>query len=231
MNEFEQLEKYKSLLDDGVITEAEFQKIKQKVLGLETDEEEMVTEVQQEKGEEDLEKTMPEVSDEFVTLKDIQPEENNRIQPQPSINEQNVEASFYVSPIEAHEDYQKVYSTEKAKERARLEVLEEFRQKERQEQQEKITKAAKATTSFVKNVILWVITLLCLLILFGCTLSFPNPLYIVLGIISLLCAGMACPLITKKTRNIEKLRTYYKYKKFIVIALVIVFVAIIVLFS
>ena len=51
MNEFEQLEKYKSLLDDGVITEAEFQKIKQKILGLKTDEE-METEFQQEKVEE-----------------------------------------------------------------------------------------------------------------------------------------------------------------------------------
>ena len=170
MNEFEQLEKYKSLLDDGVITEAEFQKIKQKVLGLKTDEEEIETEFQQEKVEEVMEKAEPEVADEFVTLQEIQPEENNWIQPKPSINEQNVEASFYVSPIEAREDYQNVYSTEKAKERARLEVLEEFRQKERQEQQEKITKAAKATTSFVKKVILWVITLLCLLTLFACTL-------------------------------------------------------------
>lgn len=206
MNEVEQLEKYKSLLDDGVITEAEFQKIKQKVLGLKMDEEEIETEFQQEKVEEVLEKAEPEVADEF-------------------------EASFYVSPIEAREDYQIVYSTEKAKERARLEVLEEFRQKERQEQQEKITKVAKATTSVVKNVILWVITLFWLLTLLGCILAFPNPLYIVVGIISLLFAAMACPVITERTRNIEKLSTYYTYKKLIVIALVIVFVVIVMILS
>ena len=230
MNEFEQLEKYKSLLDDDVITEAEFQKIKQKILGLKTDEE-METEFQQEKVEEVVEKTESEVADEIESLQETQSEEITWTEPEAPINQQSVEPVLNVSPIETREDYQKVYSTEKAKERARLEVLEEFRQKERQEQQEKITKAAKATTSVVKNVILWVITLFWLLTLLGCILAFPNPLYIVVGIISLLFAAMACPVITERTRNIEKLSTYYTYKKLIVIALVIVFVVIVMILA
>ena len=39
MDEFKELEKYKQLLDAGAITEDEFRKVKQSLLGLKTDEE------------------------------------------------------------------------------------------------------------------------------------------------------------------------------------------------
>ena len=39
MEKIEELEKYKKLLDDGAITEDEFRLMKQKILGLKTDEE------------------------------------------------------------------------------------------------------------------------------------------------------------------------------------------------
>lgn len=39
MDKIEELEKYKKLLDDGAITEDEFRLMKQKILGLKTDDE------------------------------------------------------------------------------------------------------------------------------------------------------------------------------------------------
>ena len=39
MGQIEELEKYKNLLDSGAITEDEFRRMKQKILGLKTDEE------------------------------------------------------------------------------------------------------------------------------------------------------------------------------------------------
>ena len=39
MDAFLELEKYKKFLDEGVISENEFRRVKQKILGLKTDEE------------------------------------------------------------------------------------------------------------------------------------------------------------------------------------------------
>ena len=50
--------------------------------------------------------------------------------------------------------------------------------------------------------------------------------YVLAGINMFLLAVMACPLITKKTKELPQLQQYYKYKKIIVIAAVVLFLVI-----
>lgn len=186
MSQFEQLERYKKLLDDNIITEEEFRKIKQKILGLK-------------EGENEAEQK--EEAAEPVERKAVEDQQN-------------------LSVAEMYKVYQNIYDEEKAKERARMEIRAEFEQKERYAEQQQYIKTAKTTMDFVVEIILWPISLLFLLMAFGGLRSLKWP-DICVGVLSLFLAIMACPLITKKTRHMEELKGYYKYKKVIVVLVVI----------
>lgn len=200
MSQFKQLEQYKQLLDEGVITEEEFRKIKQKILGLKTDEEKNM-EWQQGRAEA------------LVEIEKMRAESEKV----------KAEGDWETSQAQQRQNYQNIYEEEKAKERARLEALEEQKQKEKEEQKEMLTKVAKTTSGVVKKVLLWIITFILLLMTIGSFGAFPGALGIITGLISLIIAVMACPLVTDKTRHIEKLNVYYAHKKVIVTLLVIIY--------
>ena len=140
MSQFEQLERYKKLLDEGIITEEEFRKIKQKILGLKAseeeeqqDREEALAEIEKMRAAEVEEKVQAETRAEAAEIERLRKIEEERMT-QAEAERKKTEEAQRISVAELHENYQNIYSAEKAKERARREVLEEFRQREKQEQ-------------------------------------------------------------------------------------------------
>ncbi len=232
MNQFEQLEKYKELLDQKVISEEEFLKIKQKILGLKAGEEEKVQE-QKERSEALAQIDKMRAEEARGEVQTFAADEKSWIEkPQETAKQealwerQQAEKDMLNSPAGIHEKIQNTYMAEKAKERARLEALEEFEEKERLEQREKVKKVTKALT----NILLWVISVILLIVAIASITDFSSVQYTVTGIIAFIIAIAACPFITEKTRNIEKLKGYYQHKKLIVTLLVIAyFVAILVI--
>jgi len=131
-------------------------------------------------------------------------------------------------PKKDEENYKKMYLEEKAKEKAKLDALEEKKRADREIQREKIKSMTNTGSSVIKIVIFWIITGFCLFVAIpsicgalGGILGFLS------GVVMLVLAMMACPAITKKTLQIDGLQLYYKYKKVIVAVLVIVYFALI----
>lgn len=197
MDEFKELEKYKNLLDTGVITEEDFRVLKQKLLGLKTDEE----------------KAMEREQERVAAMAEIEAlRAEKKAEEEKLLSEQR--------RLEAKEARKKQLLEQEIKFRA-----------EKAAQKEMIDQTAKKVTSSVRTIIMWAITVFCLLFSissFGVSLT-EGLLYIITGIFFALWAMMACPIITEKTKNLEQLTTYYKYKKVIVTLSIILLLILIVI--
>jgi cation transport ATPase len=208
MDEIKELEKYKELLDSGAISEEEFKRLKQKLLGLKTDEE----------------KEAERAREREAALAEIEKMRNaeNAKKAQELLQEQESKEQQRKKDEEAQA--QIAYAEEKAKEKARLEALAE--EEERRWKAEQIAK--KETTKKVSRVavaiLLWLVTFFCLLMVIGYFggVSGSKVADCMAGIIFLILAIMACPYVTKTTRDIPQLSVYYRFKKIIVIALVVI---------
>ncbi len=245
MDQFNELEKYKALLDDGTISEEEFRKLKQKLLGLKTDEEKEA-ERQQERAEAlaEIEKMRAEKQKAAGSTEEQKPQEASQSvekqeeagegasgQPDteqlPEEGEKSLRSEQDRLEELRQEHYAKTFTEEKAKEKARLEALEEQKRRQRAEQKEMVVKSTKAATSVVVTIILWIVTVFCLLLTLGSFMGVADGRFGVAGaVVMLVFTILACPFITKKTRDIPQLAVFYKFKKFIVVLLIIIYLII-----
>lgn len=210
MDKIEELEKYKKLLDDGAITEDEFRLMKQKILGLKTDEEKAAEkQAEREQALAEIEKMREEKR---RAQEEVQAREAARQAEQARINQMQL---------------QQAYNEEKAKEAARLDAARAQEMKIRQERNQKMQGTAKTAASVLKTVLLWIVAVFLILYAVG-AFSIGGIKYVLSGIDSLLLAVLCCPLITKKVKSIPKVAQYYGIKKIITIVLVILFFVIII---
>ena len=232
MDKIEELEKYKKLLDDRAITEDEFRLMKQKILGLKTDEEkaaEKQAEREQalaeiEKLREEKKRAQEEVQAREAAERQRQAAEQNRII-QEERNRQQAEQAEQARINQMQ--LQQAYNEEKAKEAARLDAARAQEMKIRQERNQKMQGTAKTAASVLKTVLLWIVAVFLILYAVG-AFSIGGIKYVLSGIDSLLLAVLCCPLITKKVKSIPKVAQYYGIKKIITIVLVILFFVIII---
>ena len=218
MDKIEELEKYKKLLDDGAITEDEFRLMKQKILGLKTDDEKAAEkQAEREQALAEIEKMR---------------EEKRRAQEEAQARElaekQRQEAARQAEQNRINQmQLQQTYNEEKAKEAARLDAARAQEMKIRQERNQKMQGTAKTAASVLKTVLLWIVTVFLILYTLG-AFGTGGIKYVLSGIDSLLLAVLCCPLITKKVKYIPKVEQYYGIKKIITIVLVILFFVIII---
>ncbi len=218
MDQVEELEKYKELLDSGAITEDEFRRMKQKLLGLKTDEEkEAEKEAERAKALEEIETMRREKKAKEEEAERLAQEEARKAEAKQREREQQ----------EAREKAEQVYSEEKIKEKARLDAAQEAAQEAEEarkaEKTQKARNTAKTAGSIFKTVVLWAACIILLFLGIVFILNLPDIFYFLSGIICLLLAAMACPLITSGTRDIPALSKYYQYKIAIVVVLIILF--------
>lgn len=205
MDQIKELEKYKELLDEGVISEDEFRKLKQKLLGLKSDEEKEI-ERQQEREE---------------ALAEVEKMRTEEAAKQAGVER---EIQRQTQAKEEQTSYEKIYAEEKAKEQARLEAIYEQEQKIKQERLEEAQRSLKIVTRLVGKVVCWILTVFCALI--GSLSFIPSgntngAFNTVSAIFFLVFAAFACPPLSAKMKENEKLAANWKYKKYIVIAFVI----------
>lgn len=218
MDKIEELEKYKKLLDDGAITEDEFRLMKQKILGLKTDDEKAAEkQAEREQALAEIEKMR---------------EEKRRAQEEAQARElaekQRQEAARQAEQNRINQmQLQQTYNEEKAKEAARLDAARAQEMKIRQERNQKMQGTVKTAASVLKTVLLWIVTVFLILYTLG-AFGTGGIKYVLSGIDSLLLAVLCCPLITKKVKSIPKVEQYYGIKKIITIVLVILFFVIII---
>lgn len=223
MGNIEELEKYKKLLDDGVLSEQEFRTLKQKLLGLKTDEEKeferqqerekALAEIEQMKAEQEAEN-----AEEYQAVKEQKAKEEAEGLDREA---QEIETGCAEESVQAGQrrenKYQQTYEIEKAKEQARLEAIREAELKLQQEKRGKIQSTAKGAASLGIKISLWFITVFFALMVISCF----SIHYFLTGIVSLLIGIMACPIISAKCKEISQLQPVLKYKKIVVIVLVI----------
>lgn len=223
MGNIEELEKYKKLLDDGVLSEQEFRTLKQKLLGLKTDEEKeferqqerekALAEIEQMKAEQEAEN-----AEEYQAVKEQKAKEEAEGLDREA---QEIETGCAEESVQAGQrrenKYQQTYEIEKAKEQARLEAIREAELKLQQEKRGKIQSTAKGAASLGIKILLWFITVFFALMVISCF----SIHYFLTGIVSLLIGIMACPIISAKCKEISQLQPVLKYKKIVVIVLVI----------
>lgn len=203
MDKIEELEKYKKLLDDGAITEDEFRLMKQKILGLKTDDEKAAEkQAEREQALAEIEKMR---------------EEKRRAQEEAQARElaekQRQEAARQAEQNRINQmQLQQTYNEEKAKEAARLDAARAQEMKIRQERNQKMQGTAKTAASVLKTVLLWIVTVFLILYTLG-AFGTGGIKYVLSGIDSLLLAVLCCPLITKKVKSIPKVEQYYGIKK------------------
>lgn len=212
MDHIKELEKYKQLLDGGAISEDEFRKLKQKLLGLETDEE------KEGKFQQDREEAL-------AKLEEIRAEEAAKKADAERILEEELRQKQAEASERMEKDkYQNTFLLEKAKEDARLKALYEHSQQKRKDQMMQIQKSKKSVTRVVTKVILWGLTVffgLSSIALFSTIGSEDIVFNIISGIIFMLFAAMACPPLSTKIRKMKSMEVYCRYKKTIVITLLV----------
>lgn len=220
MDQFKELEKYKALLDEGAISEDEFRKLKQKTLGLKTDEEKEAERVQ----------ARAEALAEVEKLRQAEREkqienERKKLEQERIENENRLKEETARLEKERQAQINSAYDEEKAKERARLDALQEQKAQQRADQIESLAKATKTTTNIILQILFWILTCFCGLITIACFFGAFKGLAATIGsgISMLLLTLMACPIISKKTKSISQLQIYHKFKVVIVIALIIIF--------
>ena len=215
MDPFLELEKYKKFLDEGVISEDEFRRVKQKILGLKTDEEKEL--------EQQREDTLEEIR--RSRLKEDGKEPPSGEEELLTREQDNLERLRQLQ-------YEKTFSEEKAREKARLEAMEESQNRQRAKQREAVRGFTGTIGSAIRTIILWAVTIFCLLECIGCMIGLAKgsaAFNIVTGIFMFIFAILACPFITKKTKDIPKLQIYYSYKSILVFVLIVLFFVLIVI--
>lgn len=236
MDKIEELEKYKKLLDDGAITEDEFRLMKQKILGLKTDEEKAAEkQAEREKALAEIEKlreekkrAQEEVQAREAAERQRQAAEQNRIIQEERNRQEAARQAEQAEQARINQmQLQQAYNEEKAKEAARLDAARAQEMKIRQERNQKMQGTAKTAASVLKTVLLWIVAVFLILYAVG-AFSIGGIKYVLSGIDSLLLAVLCCPLITKKVKSIPKVAQYYGIKKIITIVLVILFFVIII---
>ena len=173
MEKIEELEKYKKLLDDGAITEDEFRLMKQKILGLKTDEEKAAEkQAEREKALAEIEKlreekkrAQEEVQAREAAERQRQAAEQNRII-QEERNRQEAARQAEQARINQMQ-LQQAYNEEKAKEAARLDAARAQEMKIRQERNQKMQGTAKTAASVLKTVLLWIVAVFLILYAVG----------------------------------------------------------------
>lgn len=240
MDKIEELEKYKKLLDDGAITEDEFRLMKQKILGLKTDDEKAAEkQAEREQALAEIEKMREEKrrAQEEAKARELAEKQRQEAARQWQIAEQNrliqEERQRQDAARQAEQNrinqmqLQQTYNEEKAKEAARLDAARAQEMKIRQERNQKMQGTVKTAASVLKTVLLWIVTVFLILYTLG-AFGTGGIKYVLNGIDSLLLAVLCCPLITKKVKSIPKVEQYYGIKKIITIVLVILFFVIII---
>lgn len=203
MNKIEEIKELKALLDEGVITEEEFSEQKKRLLEIEN-----VTVEQQD--------TTPPPSESKMSLDDYEKKLIQEIEESKTAEEINKEE---INKGENNNSYDK----ELLKKRAKLEADEAKRKKRGLR---KNTKAEKTDNNKVEiydvglTVLKWILTVFMFLlaVIQFSMISDYGKNYAVYGAFFVLFALMACPPITRFT---SLFRTYTKFKKYIVIFLVI----------
>ncbi len=218
MDEIKELEKYKDLLDSGAITEDEFQQMKQSLLGLKTDE-------QKAQEAEDEEQAAAQAEREQA-LREIQAMREEDAAKSNGADTQGFKEPAWVAEAKRQQEQLK---EQEEKERQEAQKAREEAQKQ---QSAKKNNAVGLAGRIIKDVILWALCVFLLLLALACFMDAAQIGFLILGIVSLVLAVMACPLISSKTRNIPSLEVYYHYKKIIATVLtVILIVLIFVVFS
>ncbi len=215
MDEIKELEAYKELLDAGQITEDEFSLLKQKLLGLQTDEDkEAEREAARAQAMEDLKALREE---------EARKKEEARRQAEEDLDREEAE-QLERERREAQEQAVQTFSEEKIKEKARLQAAQELEEERKARQTQKVRSSVKTATSIATTILLWMITVLLIFWGIGLFATSLNASMIISGILSFLLAVLACPLITARTRNLESFEIYYCYKRTIVILCVILWI-------
>ena len=173
MSNIEDLEKYKKLLDEGALSEAEFKKLKQKLLGLKTDEEKELE--HQQKREEAL----SEIEQMKIEKEKILQEQREK---EEELNAKKEKEEAEKKEKELKIKYQETLIAEKAKERARIEV-----------KQEKIQNVTNRAGSVIIKIILWIVTVFLAIIGW----AYFSQGTIISGIVSVILALLACPAISQ----------------------------------
>lgn len=207
MNKIEEIKELKALLDEGIITEEEFSEQKKRLLEIEN-----VTVEQQD--------TTPSPSESKMSLDDYEKKLIQEIEESKTAEEINKEEGS--NSYDKKED-NNLYDKELLKKRAKLEADEAKRKKRGLR---KNAKAEKTDSNKVEiydvglTVLKWILTVFMFLlavIQFSMITDYGKN-YAVYGAFFVLFALMACPPITRFT---SLFRTYTKFKKYIVIFLVI----------
>lgn len=230
MDKFKELEKYKLLYDDGALTEQEFKKIKQQLLGLKTDEdkeqerlkqrEEVLAELERLRNNE-LEK-----SDISQDTQDNKEQKKQDVQKDKTINEK-----VHLSDEEL---FDRMYIETKAREKAQLDVLKEEKENKRKKNKENITNVYRNLKNIVFNALWWCCSIILLILMLGCFLSVKESgiLDLIMGILFLIMSIYVCPLIRKKIENNDKFKWLYRYIRYIVPGyILLIFILIIILGS
>ena len=201
MSNIDEIKKLKKLLDDGIITEADFKKQKKKLLGIENDDGKVVE--PSKTGKKSLDDYESELIKEAEEELENQDNDNTTDEDKKSkINEDDI------------------YKAEKAKERARLDAEREAKKAKNEETNQTLGKVGNSTMKVIKwilAVLLWLLGIACV-----CTAFSSGWVYIPLGVIFILQGLMACPKITEYTQN--KFSTYTKHKAIIIIITIIIWV-------
>ena len=206
MDKTEELQKYKALLDAGAITQEEFTRLKQRLLGLEP----------------------PAAADEKQAARAAALAEIEQMRQKQAAGAQAPAAPDRAAVAaqarkEAEARYREEYRTEKAKESARLAAAAEAKAQEQARRQAARQETAGKVWRFAKLLLKWVLTVFLALLGMGSLLMVDTGIrYLFTGILELLLAAMACPPLTAKTRDIGALAAYYRFKAPIAVVLTVV---------
>lgn len=204
MDTINEIKKLKELLDEGIITKEDFEKQKQKVLGIVKNEE---TIKQEEIEEQTKSKSINDYEKELIQQLEQQQSRENEKEFEQKENEEKI-----------RRENQELYEKERLKEKAKLDAKAE----KTKERNTKIKQNVDKSVGKGIRIFKWIVAIaLWILGIGGIGASFSNGfVYIFIGIELFLLGIMACPKITDYT---EKFEAYTKFKWAIVVILVVAF--------
>lgn len=206
MKELDQLKKYKQLLDDGAITEEEFQDIKQRVLGLKTDAEK----------EEEQQAVRDEAMAEVEAMRQQKAEAQRLAQEQEERERKAKEEAEYQAELERKQkeneiNAQRAYAEEKAREAARLEAAAEQKKVESQQRKEAAVSGVTNVLGWILSVILF-LTFLLFFVLYTSEQKNSVGFYVISQIIMLLQVFALNPLTNKLIPSVPFLSWVKKHR-------------------
>jgi len=206
MKELDQLKKYKQLLDDGAITEEEFQDIKQRVLGLKTDAEK----------EEEQQAVRDEAMAEVEAMRQQKAEAQRLAQEQEERERKAKEEAEYQAELERKQkeneiNAQRAYAEEKAREAARLEAAAEQKKVESQQRKEAAVSGVTNVLGWILSVILF-LTFLIFFVLYTSEQKNSVGFYVISQIIMLLQVFALNPLTNKLIPSVPFLSWVKKHR-------------------